>query len=145
MADLELTRDLRNIDCFAFEGEGGIARYDMERRNLLRSVMMSSLIPSLKYSCSASPLMLANGRTQMEKPSSLGRTFSGADHHSTVVQVLPESIFPADLTCPHHRMVEIKNVNAFAVFHFHFTQIMQMWPPSSVLLEIFATRFDNRM
>src|SRR5258708_26624247 len=33
---------------------------------LLRSVMMSSLIPSEKYSCSGSPLMLANGRTQME-------------------------------------------------------------------------------
>lgn len=31
---------------------------------LLRSVMMSSLIPSLKYSCSASPLMFANGSTQ---------------------------------------------------------------------------------
>ena len=28
--------------------------------------MMSSLMPSLKYSCSASPLMLANGRTQIE-------------------------------------------------------------------------------
>src|SRR5438045_5356357 len=33
---------------------------------LLKSVMMSSLIPSLKYSCSGSPLMLANGRTQIE-------------------------------------------------------------------------------
>ena len=31
-----------------------------------RSVVMSSLMPSLKYSCSASPLMLANGRTQIE-------------------------------------------------------------------------------
>ncbi len=31
-----------------------------------RSVMMSSLMPSLKYSCSASPLMLANGRTQTD-------------------------------------------------------------------------------
>ena len=28
-------------------------------------------------------------------------------------------------------------MNAVAVFHFHLTQIMQMWPPSSVLLEIF--------
>ena len=28
--------------------------------------MISSLIPSLKYSCSGSPLMLANGRTQIE-------------------------------------------------------------------------------
>jgi hypothetical protein len=30
-----------------------------------RSVMMSSLMPSEKYSCSASPLMLTNGSTQM--------------------------------------------------------------------------------
>ena len=28
--------------------------------------MMSSLMPSEKYSCSGSPLMLANGSTQME-------------------------------------------------------------------------------
>lgn len=28
-----------------------------------RSVMMSSVMPSLKYSCSASPLMLTNGKT----------------------------------------------------------------------------------
>src|SRR6185312_3411950 len=34
---------------------------------LLRSVMMSSLMPSLKYSCSGSPLMLTNGNTQIEK------------------------------------------------------------------------------
>ena len=33
---------------------------------LLRSVMMSSVMPSLKYSCSASPLMLANGSTQID-------------------------------------------------------------------------------
>src|SRR4051812_42997525 len=31
-----------------------------------RSVMMSSLIPSLKYSCSGSPLMLRNGSTQTD-------------------------------------------------------------------------------
>ena len=32
---------------------------------LPRSVMMSSVMPSEKYSCSGSPLMLANGSTQM--------------------------------------------------------------------------------
>jgi len=32
---------------------------------LLRSVMMSSVMPSLKYSCSGSPLMLTNGSTQI--------------------------------------------------------------------------------
>src|SRR5438477_9250770 len=33
---------------------------------LLRSVMMSSVMPSINYSCSGSPLMLSNGSTQME-------------------------------------------------------------------------------
>ena len=37
-----------------------------------RSVVMSSLMPSLKYSCSASPLMLAKGSTQTETRSALG-------------------------------------------------------------------------
>ena len=32
---------------------------------LLKSVMMSSVMPSLNYSCSASPLILAKGSTQM--------------------------------------------------------------------------------
>src|SRR3982750_2898388 len=32
------------------------------------SVVMSSLMPSLKYSCSASPLMLTNGSTQTDGP-----------------------------------------------------------------------------
>ena len=33
---------------------------------LLKSVMMSSVMPSLKYSCSGSPLMLAKGSTQID-------------------------------------------------------------------------------
>jgi hypothetical protein len=44
-----------------------------------RSVMMSSLIPSLKYSCCGSSLMLANGRTQMlARCADRGRVGSGA-------------------------------------------------------------------
>src|SRR5688572_26910750 len=50
---------------------------------LLRSVMMSSLIPSLKYSCSASPLMLTKGRAQIETrfvlAADAGRAEPGAD------------------------------------------------------------------
>ena len=42
---------------------------------LLRSVVMSSVMPSLKYSCSASPLMLVKGSTQTEN---FGLGFSGA-------------------------------------------------------------------
>ncbi len=33
---------------------------------LLRSVMMSSVIPSLKYSCSGSPLMFVKGKMAIE-------------------------------------------------------------------------------
>ena len=36
------------------------------QRNLDSAVMMSSLIPSAKYSCSGSPLMFWNGSTAME-------------------------------------------------------------------------------
>jgi hypothetical protein len=53
----------------------------MTRRadTLLKSVMMSSLIPSLKYSCSGSPLMLAKGSTQMAiRPWAGGATVDGA-------------------------------------------------------------------
>src|SRR6185369_14857600 len=38
-----------------------------------RSVVMSSLIPSLKYSCSESPLILANGNTQTDTSCRAGR------------------------------------------------------------------------
>ena len=40
---------------------------------LERSVMRSSVIPSLKYSCSGSPLMLVKGNTAMEGLSGNGR------------------------------------------------------------------------
>jgi hypothetical protein len=45
---------------------------------LLRSVMMSSVIPSLKYSCSGSPLMLAKGSTQIETRAGPGAEADGA-------------------------------------------------------------------
>ena len=45
---------------------------------LLKSVMMSSLMPSEKYSCSGSPLILAKGSTQSDSlratPAAAGRT-----------------------------------------------------------------------
>src|SRR5579862_3587173 len=46
--------------------ENAVLRETMESAETLpRSVMMSSVMPSLKYSCSGSPLMFANGRTQI--------------------------------------------------------------------------------
>ena len=47
--------------------ENAVARDTMDSADTLpRSVMMSSVMPSLKYSCSGSPLMLAKGSTQIE-------------------------------------------------------------------------------
>ena len=43
--------------------------------NLERAVMMSSTIPSAKYSCSGSPLMFVNGNTAMDGLSGSGRGF----------------------------------------------------------------------
>src|SRR3954469_9312454 len=60
---------------------------------LLKSVMMSSLMPSLKYSCSASPLMLANGRTQMEKCSVRVDDFSDSVALGERLRYLAETTF----------------------------------------------------
>jgi hypothetical protein len=45
---------------------------------LPRSVMMSSVIPSEKYSCSGSPLMLANGSTQIATSGFFSTVAAGA-------------------------------------------------------------------
>ena len=64
---LSCARDLRHVDVLALERERACcARRPTSAETLLRSVMMSSVMPSLKYSCSGSPLMLANGSTQIE-------------------------------------------------------------------------------
>src|SRR5215470_327367 len=43
-----------------------------------RSVMMSSLMPSEKYSCSASPDMLVNGKMAIDAVGTFGNGFSDA-------------------------------------------------------------------
>ena len=53
---------LLHIDGTTLEGEGGIPAITNRLRKRLSSVMMSSVIPSLKYSCCGSPLMFTNGR-----------------------------------------------------------------------------------
>ena len=65
VADAEFLRELLHLDRAALVGKGGVARNDLEARYLERSVMMSSVIPSEKYSWSGSPLMLVKGRTAM--------------------------------------------------------------------------------
>ena len=51
---------------FALVGERRVPGDHEEPETFERSVMMSSVMPSLKYSCSGSPLMLLNGRTAID-------------------------------------------------------------------------------
>ena len=48
------------------------------QRSLDSAVMMSSLMPSEKYSCSGSPLMLVNGSTAMAGRSGSGNAVGAA-------------------------------------------------------------------
>ena len=76
MADVEFARDVADIDRLTFEQESRVPRSDTQGGNLRRSVVISSLMPSLKYSCSASPLILWNGKTQTETSRIERRGFS---------------------------------------------------------------------
>jgi hypothetical protein len=49
------------------------------------AVMMSSTIPSAKYSCSGSPLMLENGSTAIEGLSEGNGGFLGSDGDATLM------------------------------------------------------------
>src|SRR6267142_5918325 len=66
IAHAEPSPDFLDIDRSTFEGEARIAQ--MTNSDLKRdsAVMMSSTIPSAKYSCSGSPLMFWNGNTAIE-------------------------------------------------------------------------------
>src|SRR5262249_39978520 len=44
------------------------------------AVVISSTMPSAKYSCSGSPLILAKGRTAIDAPVDLARTGDGIHH-----------------------------------------------------------------
>src|SRR5258708_10253602 len=68
---------------------------------LERSVMMSSLIPSLKYSCCGSSLMLANGSTQIDSlrtaGTGVGAVYEVADAGDDLLPVVRIQIAgPAD-------------------------------------------------
>ena len=60
-----------------------------------RPVMMSSAMPSAKYSCSGSPLMLANGSTAIDGLSGSGRASAAA------VGAGAAAVAPADAIDPH--------------------------------------------
>jgi hypothetical protein len=56
--------NLLHFEKLALVTERGMSRDHAQAGTFERSVTMSSVIPSLKYSCSGSPLMFANGRPQ---------------------------------------------------------------------------------
>ena len=66
----------------------GVARDHRQSGDLAQSVMMSSVIPSEKYSCSGSPDILAKGRTAIDGVSTLGSGLPALDRLAAT-SVLP--------------------------------------------------------
>ena len=65
--DAKLPSDLLHINGAALVGERRVSRdHEEPLGNRDSAVMMSSTMPSAKYSCSGSPLMFLNGSTAME-------------------------------------------------------------------------------
>ena len=72
VADAELPADLAHVDRLALVGEARVAGDDEEALSRDSAVVMSSVMPSAKNSCSGSALMLSNGSTAID-----GRSGSG--------------------------------------------------------------------
>src|SRR5438105_3493270 len=66
VANAEFARHPGNINRRSLVGECRIARDDKNARLRDGAVMMSSTMPSAKYSCSASPLKFWNGRIAID-------------------------------------------------------------------------------
>src|SRR6266581_9762581 len=66
IANPQLAPDLFHVDAAAFVGEGRVAAITKSQQMRESAVMISSTIPSTKYSCSGSPLMLAKGNTAID-------------------------------------------------------------------------------
>src|SRR5262249_50557492 len=72
MSDLQPLRHLGDVDRLAFKVNTVARDRTLSLETFDKSVMMSSVIPSLKYSCSGSPDMLVKGSTAMEGLSGVG-------------------------------------------------------------------------
>ena len=66
VADAELAADLPDIDRLALVLKAELRAMTNSSENRDSSVMMSSVMPSLKYSCSGSPLRFVKGSTAIE-------------------------------------------------------------------------------
>jgi hypothetical protein len=62
----KLTSGLLQLDRLPLVGENRVPAHDGQRRDFGRSVMMSSVMPSEKSSCSGSPLMFLKGSTAID-------------------------------------------------------------------------------
>ena len=74
VANAQLAADLSHVNCATLVGEAGLRAMTNNPPTRERAVMISSTIPSAKYSCSGSPLMFVNGRTATD-----GLSGSGSD------------------------------------------------------------------
>jgi hypothetical protein len=72
IADARFAADLPHVDRVALVREGRIAGDDEKPADAGERVMISSTMPSTKYSCSGSPLMFWNGRTAIDGLSGSG-------------------------------------------------------------------------
>src|SRR5262249_35068566 len=66
IAHAQFAADPFHIDGLALVGEARIARDDEQPAMRESAVMISSTIPSAKYSCSGSPLILGRGNTAID-------------------------------------------------------------------------------
>jgi hypothetical protein len=78
VTDGQLDTDLPNVDGSPLVGEGRVARDDEEPARRDSAVVISSVIPSAKCSCSGSPLIFVNGRTAIEGVSVPAKAARGA-------------------------------------------------------------------
>ena len=84
VAHAKLLADLLHLYRLALVGKRRVRAITKSPETFDRSVMMSSVMPSLKYSCSGSPLMLVKGSTAMDGRSTVCRDYGGT--HDSLVQ-----------------------------------------------------------
>ena len=141
MADVELTqRPAAHRPVCPLKVNAVLRETTSSAETLLKSVMMSSVIPSLKYLLfsgrrSCSQTAGRRWRTVLVSARLLSKSaLTSADGVSSCAC----GTFVGGSELPASPVIEIEHVDALAVLHFHLAQIMQRWPPSSVLLKIFS-------
>ena len=137
MTDLELTGDLADIDCFSLEGECRVPRDNMQRGDLAQigdDVFADAIAEIFLFRIAAH---IRERQHTDGRPLGLRRFICRWWSARAVVRLrvanLSGQIGIASLVG-----IEIEDVNAFAVFRFHFAKVMEMRTPAAVLLQIFG-------